>query len=311
MERNASEYLWELFNEYLTNQYHGFKALLAYLQQQFNQSQPDTIHTFQNLYGCDWDSASGHKDAYHHHGYDGKDLMDGHEDWDAEVGGGPAEVGGGPAEVGGGPAEVGGGPAEVGGGPAEVGGGHARSRASGQEVEQSDKRTEILEVVFTKECPEMLRKYVSYARETLERIAPPSISLFQSAPSSPVSCLASGFYPREALIYWTKAGVEHHEDVEYRDTLPNPDGTLQLRSLLSVRREEWKESNLSCVVQHQGREVTIPLDPSKVITNWTRHPTLAPGLSPGLVGAVVGVVLTVLSILAGLVFWSRGRRRQQ
>ena len=50
--------------------------------------------------------------------------------------------------------------------------------------------------------------------------------------------------------------------------------------------------------------------PSKVITNWTRHPTLAPGLSPGLVG-VVGVVLTVLSIVVGLVFWSRGRRRQQ
>ena len=137
MERNASEYHWELFNEPLTNQYHGFKALLANLQQQFNQSQPDAVHTFQNLYGCDWDSASGHEDAYHHHGYDGKDFIWFNmktgpiPKWEAVM---------------------------------------PEAEPLARKWNSLTRELKYLRWYFSKECPEMLRKYVSYARETLERI---------------------------------------------------------------------------------------------------------------------------------------------
>ncbi|KAG7233849.1 hypothetical protein INR49_006481, partial [Caranx melampygus] len=57
-----------------------------------------------------------------------------------------------------------------------------------------------------------LKKALKYGSGFLQRTVPPSVSLLQKTPSSPVSCHATGFYPHRALLFWTKDGEELHED---------------------------------------------------------------------------------------------------
>lgn len=92
--------------------------------------------------------------------------------------------------------------------------------------------------------------------------APPSVSLLQKTPSSPVTCHATGFYPSGVMVFWQKDGQDHHEDVENGETLHNDDGTFQKRTHLKVTSEEWKNNKYQCVVQVTG----IKEDFIKVLT---------------------------------------------
>uniref|UniRef100_A0A3B3QC04 Ig-like domain-containing protein n=1 Tax=Paramormyrops kingsleyae TaxID=1676925 RepID=A0A3B3QC04_9TELE len=70
-------------------------------------------------------------------------------------------------------------------------------------------------------CIEWLKKYVSYGKSTLERTVRPEVSLLQKDPSSPVTCHATGFFPKGIVVTWRKDGVDMHSDVEVGETLPN------------------------------------------------------------------------------------------
>ncbi|XP_036418566.1 H-2 class I histocompatibility antigen, Q9 alpha chain-like [Colossoma macropomum] len=104
-------------------------------------------------------------------------------------------------------------------------------------------------------CIEWIKKYVEYGRSTLERKVPPEASLFQKDSSSPVVCLATGFFPKAVMISWQKNGEDLHEDVELRETLPNQDGTFQKRSVLTVSPEELNRNQYSCII-HRNRTLT-------------------------------------------------------
>uniref|UniRef100_A0A4W5LJD0 Ig-like domain-containing protein n=1 Tax=Hucho hucho TaxID=62062 RepID=A0A4W5LJD0_9TELE len=91
---------------------------------------------------------------------------------------------------------------------------------------------------------------------------PPSVSLLQKTPSSPVTCHATGFYPSGVMVFWQKDGQEHCEDVEHGETLQNDDGTFQKSAHLTVKPEEWKNNKYQCVVQVTG----INKDFFKVLT---------------------------------------------
>ncbi|CDQ57413.1 unnamed protein product [Oncorhynchus mykiss] len=69
--------------------------------------------------------------------------------------------------------------------------------------------------------------YWCEAQHPLTSSLPPSVSLLQKTHSSPVTCHATGFYPSGVMVFWQKDGPDHHEDVEYGETLPNKDGTFQ------------------------------------------------------------------------------------
>uniref|UniRef100_A0A671TH68 Ig-like domain-containing protein n=1 Tax=Sparus aurata TaxID=8175 RepID=A0A671TH68_SPAAU len=77
-----------------------------------------------------------------------------------------------------------------------------------------------LTVIF----PKWLKLYLDYGRSSLLR----TVSLLQKTPSSPVSCLATGFYPHRASLVWRKDGEELHEEVDHGEILPNHDGTFQM-----------------------------------------------------------------------------------
>uniref|UniRef100_A0A671U9C8 Ig-like domain-containing protein n=1 Tax=Sparus aurata TaxID=8175 RepID=A0A671U9C8_SPAAU len=87
---------------------------------------------------------------------------------------------------------------------------------------------EFYKTALTRFYPEWLKTYVEYGRSVLLRTDLPSVSLLQKTPSSPVSCLATGFYPHRASLVWRKDGEELHEEVDHGEILPNHDGTFQM-----------------------------------------------------------------------------------
>ncbi|KAL7836196.1 hypothetical protein AOLI_G00274800 [Acnodon oligacanthus] len=137
------------------------------------------------------------------------------------------------------------------------------------------------------ECTEWLLKYVEYGRSTLERKVSPEVSLFQKDSSSPVVCHATGFFPKAVNISWQKNGEDLHEDVEFRETLPNQDGTFQKRSVLTVSPEELNRNDYTCIIQHSSLEKEMQLQ-------RTDRRVLSGGGSFGIIiGAVVALLLLV------------------
>ncbi|KAM8766202.1 major histocompatibility complex class I-related gene protein-like [Acanthopagrus schlegelii] len=124
---------------------------------------------------------------------------------------------------------------------------------------------------LTEVCPDWLKKYLAYGRSFLLRTELPSVSLLQKTPSSPVSCLATGFYPHRASLVWRKDGEELHEEVDHGEILPNHDGTFQMSvdlNLSSVTPENW--TRYDCVFQLSGvkEEIITRLEKDRIRTNW-------------------------------------------
>ncbi|KAI4882561.1 hypothetical protein NFI96_002443 [Prochilodus magdalenae] len=107
-------------------------------------------------------------------------------------------------------------------------------------------------------CITRLNKYVDFGRGILEGKVRPQVYLFQRNTHS-VTCHVTGFYPKAVSITWQKNGEEVHEDVELRETLPNPDETYQKSSVLTVSLEELNKHNYTCVIQHSSLEKDIVL----------------------------------------------------
>ncbi|CAL8393989.1 unnamed protein product [Boreogadus saida] len=98
----------------------------------------------------------------------------------------------------------------------------------------------------------------------------PRVSLLERSPSSPVVCHATGFYPDRVVVFWRRDGQELHEQVDPGEVLPNHDGTFQVSvglNLTAVPQEDW--GRYECVVQLKGiEEISTPLDPALIRTNW-------------------------------------------
>ncbi|XP_077376421.1 major histocompatibility complex class I-related protein 1-like isoform X2 [Festucalex cinctus] len=111
---------------------------------------------------------------------------------------------------------------------------------------------EYRKLYYTKICPALLKKLVTYARPYLMRTELPVVSLLQKTPSSPVTCHATGFYPKTADLFWRKDGEQLHEDVDYGPTLPNHDGTFQMTAGLKAEVTAEVEGRYECVFRLAG-----------------------------------------------------------
>uniref|UniRef100_A0A3Q1GYF8 Ig-like domain-containing protein n=1 Tax=Acanthochromis polyacanthus TaxID=80966 RepID=A0A3Q1GYF8_9TELE len=70
----------------------------------------------------------------------------------------------------------------------------------------------------------------------------PSIFLLHKTSFSLISCLATGFYPNRANLFWRKDGEQLQEDVDHGELLPNHDGTFQMSvdlNIASIAYEDW------------------------------------------------------------------------
>ncbi|KAK7124373.1 hypothetical protein R3I94_018673 [Phoxinus phoxinus] len=214
IKQNEGADYWDRETQKQIGAHQVFRNSIQIVKERFNQS--DGVHTYQKMYGCEWDDQTEATDAFKQYGYDGEDFLardfkDGR--WISPVQQGFATV------------------------------------------EKWNNNRALIESennYYSTVCIESLQKYVQYGKSSLQRKVSPQVSLLQKSSSSPVMCHATGFYPSGVTISWMKNGREHDEDVDLGELLPNEDGTFQRTSTISVKPEEWKNNQFRCVVEHQG-----------------------------------------------------------
>ncbi|KAK0146063.1 Major histocompatibility complex class I-related gene protein [Merluccius polli] len=231
LTRDEPDYLERETKIFLGSQ-QSFKASIETLKKRFNQI--GGVHIYQNMYGCEWDDEDDTTDGYEQYGYDGEDfiVLDlKNLRWIAPT---------------------------------------PQAFITKLKWDQDRAWLQSLKYFYTKECVDWLKKFLVYGKSTLQRTERPEVSLLQRRPSSPVVCHATGFYPDRVVVFWRRDGEELYEHVDHGEVLPNPDGTFQVSvdlDLASVPREDWRR--YECVVQLKGIEdISTPLDPARVRTNW-------------------------------------------
>uniref|UniRef100_A0A671THW0 Ig-like domain-containing protein n=1 Tax=Sparus aurata TaxID=8175 RepID=A0A671THW0_SPAAU len=197
-----------------------FKLTINSLKQRFNQS--GGVHILQRLSGCEWDDETREVIGFNQYGYDGEDFLS--IDLKTETWIAPRQQ----AVL-------------------------TKLKWDADKARMKSNQN-YLTVIF----PEWLKKYLDYGRSFLLRTELPSVSLLQKTRSSPVSCLATGFYPHRASLVWRKDGEELHEEVDHGEILPNHDGTFQMSvdlNLSSVTPEDW--TRYDCVFQLSVKPMVV------------------------------------------------------
>ncbi|KAM3596402.1 uncharacterized protein V6R79_013872 [Siganus canaliculatus] len=243
-----------------------FRANLNNLKQRLNQT--GGVHILQRMSGCQWDDETGEVTGFSQFGYDGEDFISLDLETLTWVAPKPQAV------------------------------------ITKHQWDSDRAELEHTKNFFFQTCPDFLRRYVVYGRSVLQRKVLPSVSLLQKTSSSPVRCLATGFYPKTASLVWRRDGVEIHEDVEHGEILPNQDGTFQMSvdlDVSSVRAEDW--GRWDCEFQLSGvkEDMVTRLDRDQIRTNWESSSGSA---AAAVVGLVVGL-LVLLVFAAGFMAWRR------
>ncbi|XP_056153811.1 major histocompatibility complex class I-related gene protein-like [Lampris incognitus] len=250
---------WETETGNMMSHQQWYKTNIETVKQRFNQT--GGVHIFQRMSGCEWDDETGDINGYHQYAYDGEDFIA--LDLKTETWVTPTS--------------------------------QALITKLSWDLDKAD--LAYRKNYYTHVCVDWLKKYLQYASNSLQRTAPPSVSLLQRSPSSPVTCHATGFYPDRIVMFWRREEEEVHEEVEHGELLPNHDGTFQrsvqlLVDLSSMKSEEWQKYH--CVVQLSGMkdDIIIKLDPSQIKTNWKDPAANMP--------IIIGVLVAVIIIMAAI-----------
>ncbi|XP_073319170.1 major histocompatibility complex class I-related gene protein-like [Pagrus major] len=242
---------------------------LGHFKERFNHT--GGIHVLQVFHGCEWDDETGEVNGFDVLSYDGEDML-------------------------------------------ALSVKPLRSIALKPEASNTQYRwnknsggLKFLEHRLLKECPVRLQKSLDYGKSMLQRTELPSVYLLQKTPWSPVRCLATGFYPNRAAIFWRKDGEEIHEEVDHGELLNNHDGTFQMSVDLNIsliKADDWRRYD--CVFKLQGVEEVIvtELDPALIKTNWVEESSTLP-----ITVAAVAAVLIILTVVIGVTVY-RKRKAQ-
>ncbi|XP_057683300.1 class I histocompatibility antigen, F10 alpha chain-like isoform X1 [Corythoichthys intestinalis] len=205
----------------------ALKDNIAVAKERFNQT--GGIHMVQVMYGCEWDDKTGKVDGWEHYAYDGEDFLSFYLKELRWIAVKPQAV------------------------------------ITKQKWDSDERYNQHTKHYYTALCPFYLKKFMYFGKD-FKRTELPRISLLQKTSRSPVTCHATGFYPREADLFWTKDGEQLFEDVEMGETLPNHDGTFQTSAYLKVVDAD---AEYQCVFQLAGvpDDIVTPLDPVHVLSN--------------------------------------------
>ncbi|XP_061922695.1 class I histocompatibility antigen, F10 alpha chain-like [Entelurus aequoreus] len=242
------------------------KVNIEILKKRFNHT--GGVHIVQRMYGCEWNDETDEVKGWEQEGYDGEDFISlDMKTWTWTA---------------------------------------AKQQAFPTKLKW-DQDTHLIsnhKYYYTEECPSYLKKYVKYGKEVLMRTELPEVFLLQKTPSSPVTCMATGFYPDLADLFWRKDGEQMFEDVEHGELLPNHDGTFQMSVELKVEVTADVEGKYECVFQLSGVEedLVTKLERRSILSNASHedHWSVA-------IGATAAVV-AVAALLAAIFLVRRHRQ---
>ncbi|XP_057697262.1 class I histocompatibility antigen, F10 alpha chain-like isoform X3 [Corythoichthys intestinalis] len=219
---------WERQTEINIDNQQANNVSIQILQERFNKT--GGLHMIQWMSGCQWDDETDQVDGWTHYAYDGEDFI-----WFDLKGMRWIAV-------------------------------HPRAVITKNKWDREEGYNEFLKFYATEDCPSYLKKYLSFGRDVLRRTELPRVSLLQKTAGWPVTCHATGFYPRAAVLFWRKDGERLDENVEMNEILPNHDGTFQTSARLVTVDER---ARYECVFQLDGvpEDVVTPLYLAKVLSN--------------------------------------------
>ncbi|XP_073700695.1 major histocompatibility complex class I-related gene protein-like [Garra rufa] len=184
------------------------------------------VHTYQRMYGCEWDDKTNISHGFDEHGYNGENFLS----LDLKYSMYFASV--------------------------------WRGVRTMIKWNDDSEQLELLKQYYEDECVDWLKYFLTLRKLGLERRAP-EVSVLHRNTSSPVLCHVTGFYPSAVNITWLRNEEELDEDVEFGDLLPNEDGTFQKTVALHVAPDEWKKNEYFCLVEHEGNAVWMAKDELK------------------------------------------------
>ncbi|XP_048038154.1 uncharacterized protein LOC125263208 [Megalobrama amblycephala] len=228
MKEFASTEKWRKYTEIRERVQQINKLNIHDVMQEFSQSHG--LHTYQRMYGCEWDDQTGDSQGFDQYAYDGEDFvaLDVKElRYITPVQQGSSTV---------------------------------------RKWNNNRAQLELLKQYFKNDCVYWLKEFLKLSKADLE-IRAPEVSLLQKHPSSPLVCHATGFYPSRVTITWLRNGLDHHEDVDLGELLPNEDGTFQKTSTIYVTPEDWEKNQYTCVVEHQVKAIQKILTEDKIKSN--------------------------------------------
>uniref|UniRef100_A0A8C1L5D2 Ig-like domain-containing protein n=1 Tax=Cyprinus carpio TaxID=7962 RepID=A0A8C1L5D2_CYPCA len=243
MKKFASGDRWKEYTEYRERVQQINKLNIPVLMQRFNQSHG--VHTYQRMYGCDWDDETGKLHGFDQHGYDGEDFIT--LDMKELRYITPLIL-------------------------------TEKCYVSKNFCFLKKKIIASSENCIFKAWNEkkiyvnLLHKFEVLSIFIIlfsQSFVAPEVSLLQRSSSSPVSCHASGFYPAGVTITWLRNGEDHDEEVDLGELLPNEDGTFQKTSILRVPPDEWKKDQYVCVVKHETETIQKILKENEIKSNDT------------------------------------------
>ncbi|XP_061753200.1 class I histocompatibility antigen, F10 alpha chain-like [Nerophis ophidion] len=248
------------------------KHNLEVLKKRFNQT--GSVHIFQMMSGCEWNDETDEVKGWEQQGYDGEDLISlDMKTWTYTA---------------------------------------AKQQAFPTKLEwdQNKHLLEYIKFYYTEDCPSYLKKHVNNGKEVLMRTELPEVFLLQKTPSSPVSCMATGFYPDGADLFWRKDGEQIFEDVEHGEILPNHDGTFQMSVHLKVEVTADVEGKYECVFQLSGvkEDLVTKLERRSILSNASHEDNLSVALAA--TAAVLAVAAIIIIIIMVMVRRHRNRQAQ-
>ncbi|XP_061755470.1 class I histocompatibility antigen, F10 alpha chain-like [Nerophis ophidion] len=247
------------------------KHSLEVLKKRFNQT--GGVHILQRMTGCEWNDETDEVKGWQQQGYDGEDFISlDMKTWTFTA---------------------------------------AKQQAFPTKLnwDQDKHLLEYNKFYYTEDCPSYLKKHVNNGKEVLMRTELPEVFLLQKTPSSPVSCMATGFYPDGADLFWRKDGEQIFEDVEHGEILPNHDGTFQMSVALKVEVTADVEGKYECVFQLSGvkEDLVTKLERRSILSNASHEDNLSVALAAT---AAVLAVAAIIIIIIIMVMVRRHRNRQ-
>ncbi|KAM9771192.1 H-2 class I histocompatibility antigen, alpha chain-like isoform 3-T4 [Syngnathus typhle] len=266
-------HFWKRETEFNIGNEQVMKVNIETAKKRFNQT--GGVHMIQVMRGCEWDDETGEVDGWQHIRYNGEDFLSFEAKTMTWIAANP------------------------------------QAFITKLKLDQIDVLNEARKNILIEECPFELKKHVSNGRDYLTRTELPKVFLLQKTPSSPVTCHATGFYPKTSFLFWRKNSEEIHKDVEMGETLPNHDGTFQTSVHLKVEVTPAAEQEYECVFRLAGvsDDIVIKLDAGSILSNQEQDWKNAVAIAIPLVVLALVAVVAAAMVLAKRLKSKQGERQ--